>query len=188
VRYNIHMTKKQIKIISITLLAMFSLLFGFIPNNSSAGKGRDDKQVRIERISDGDTITVRIDGRSEKIRLIGIDAPELGQRPWGKKAKEHLESLIEASSLYVTLEYDVVRRDKYARLLSYVRTADGKLINAEMLRDGYAVLFTFPPNVKHVDQFIEAQRQARDRKIGIWGKNGLDQLPVDYRKEHPRLR
>ncbi len=141
--------------------------------------------AKVVRVNDGDTITVKIDGRREKIRLIGIDAPELGQQPWGEMAKRHLEDIL-FSSPSVVLEYDVDRRDKYGRLLAYVKTAGGKLVNAEMLRDGYAVLFTFPPNVKHVNEFTSAQRQARERKLGIWGKGGLSQLPVDWRRQHPR--
>jgi micrococcal nuclease len=179
------MTKQYIKIIAIILLSLVSLLIGLLSKDSSDGQGRNSKQARVEKISDGDTLTVRVDGRSEKVRLIGIDAPELGQRPWGKKSREHLESLIASSSWSVTLEYDIDRRDKYGRLLAYVRAKDGRLINLEMVKDGYAVLYTFTPNIRHVDQFTGAQRQAREKKIGIWGKNGLDQATVVYRKGHP---
>ena len=63
---------------------------------------------------------------------------------------------------------------------------DGRLINLEMLKDGYAVLFTFPPNVKHASTLREGQRYARERGLGIWGLDGLKDMPVDYRRRHPR--
>jgi micrococcal nuclease len=95
--------------------------------------------------------------------------------------------MIASSSWKVGLEYDVVKRDKYGRLLAYVWTQNGKMANAEMLRDGYAVLFTFPPNVKHVEVLRAAQKGARVKKLVIWGEKGLRQMPVDYRREHPRI-
>ena len=137
------------------------------------------------KVNDGDTVTVLMNGHRERIRLIGIDAPEMGQRPWGGKAKRHLEDIL-YSSQSVFIEYDVEKRDKYGRLLAYIRTADGRMVNTGMLRAGYAVLFTFPPNVNHVEEFTTAQRQARERKRGIWGNDGLSQLPVDWRREHPQ--
>lgn len=152
------------------------------------GAGFDDAWVIVTKVHDGDTITIKAGGRREKARLIGIDAPEMGQRPWGRRAKEHLEGLISSSSWSVSLEYDIEKRDKYGRLLVYATGKNERLINAEMVRDGYAVLFTFPPNVKHAVEFADVQRQAREGKVGIWGKNGLKKLPVDYRREHPRLR
>jgi endonuclease YncB( thermonuclease family) len=56
-----------------------------------------------------------------------------------------------------------------------------------MVRSGDATLFTFPPNVKHADELRTAQREARDRKAGIWAEKGLKERPGDYRKSHPRL-
>lgn len=78
------------------------------------------------------------------------------------------------------------RRDKYARLLAYHWTGNGKLVTLEMLNDGYAVFFTVPPNVKHVGALRDAQSHARERGLGIWGRDGLKATPGDYRKRHPR--
>jgi micrococcal nuclease len=170
------------------IMAAFVLLVllpGFGESAAAGPRGIDEIAARVVRVNDGDTVTVSINGRRQKIRLIGIDAPEIGQGSWGEKAKRHLAEII-SSSRSVFVEFDVERTDKYGRLLAYVKATDGRSVNAEMLRDGYAVLFTFPPNVKHVEEFIAAQRQARQLKRGIWGKDGLSQLPVDWRKQHPR--
>ncbi len=142
--------------------------------------------IRVGQVYDGDTVGIIDRGRPEKLRLIGIDAPEMAQRPWGKRAKQHLEDILDASSWTVSFESDVVDRDKYGRRLGYLRTPDGRLINEMMLRDGYAVLFTFPPNVKYAGLFTAAQREARERRVGVWGRNGLRQEPAEYRRQHPR--
>jgi micrococcal nuclease len=171
--------------IILTVFVLLSLLISFTDKAVAGVRDNSGDAARVLRVNDGDTVTVSINGRREKIRMIGIDAPEMGQGLWGEKAKKHLEDIL-YSSRNVYVEYDVERRDKYGRILAYIRTADGRSVNAEMLRDGYAVLFTFPPNVKHVDEFTSAQKQARERKVGIWGKEGLSQLPVEYRRKHPR--
>lgn len=181
------MTKKQIRIISIAVLSLVSLLYGWMARNAPEGKKPDENgSVYIEKIIDGDSVEANIRGKREQIRFIGIDAPELSQKPWGKRSKKFMEDLIAASGWQARIEYDVEKRDKYNRILAYLWSRDNKLINEEMLSNGYAVLFTFPPNVKHVDRFTAAQVIARENKRGIWGRDGLKQLPSDYRKEHPR--
>ena len=85
------------------------------------------------------------------------------------------------------LEYDVEKRDKYGRILAYLRTSDGKLINLLMVKNGYAMLYTVPPNVKYVRDLKAAQEEARQAKLGIWSEEGLKERPKDYRMEHPRM-
>ncbi len=181
------MAKKQIKILSIAILTLVFLLYGWMAKNASEGKKPDENNsVYIEKVIDGDSVAANIRGKREQIRFIGIDAPELSQKPWGRRSKKFLEDLISASGWQARIEYDVEKRDKYDRILAYLWSRDNKLINEEMLSNGYAVLFTFPPNVKHADRLKAAQVIARENKRGIWGRDGLKQLPSDYRKEHPR--
>ena len=177
------MSKRLTKILLVAVLSGLSLLMGLIADKegSSAAIAAD-----VVRVIDGDSIVVSISGQAEEIRLIGIDAPEMGQRPWGRKAREHLKEILLRSSNRVSVFYDVQRRDKYGRLLAYVRTAYGGLANAEMLKDGYAALFTLPPNVSYADEFRAAQEYARKRRLGIWGKLGLRESPYHYRRQHPR--
>ncbi len=127
----------------------------------------------LVRVTDGDTITVRIDGENEKVRLIGIDTPET-KKPdtpvqcFGPEASAFTESLLpEGTPLY--LERDVEPRDRFGRLLAYVYlAADGTFVNLEIVRQGYARLLTIPPNVAHVDEFVEAARAAERDDIGLW--------------------
>jgi micrococcal nuclease len=145
------------------------------------------QEARVVKVHDGDTVTIRMDGREYRTRLIGMDAPEMGQRPWGGKAKQHLIELMKQANWIVFMETDVVKYDKYDRLLAYLWTSDNEILNERMLKDGYAVLFTIQPNSKYADRFRKAQRMAREQKLGIWGADGLKERPLDYKKKHPRL-
>ncbi len=146
-----------------------------------------DKFISVIAVHDGDTVSVILDNRKEKVRLIGIDAPEIGQKPWGEKAKKYLEALLNSSGWKVKPEFDVDKRDKYGRILAYLWTTNGEMVNLLMVKTGYAMLFTFPPNVKYVTELKSAQREARDRGLGIWAEKGLKERPGDYRREHPRI-
>jgi micrococcal nuclease len=180
------MNKRTLRIITILITTIVVLLYSFYSRYHTV-KPLPEGMVRVVEVYDGDTIGVMVEGSREKIRLIGIDAPEMGQQPWGKMAKEHLRKLLENSDWVVALGFDLQERDKYGRLLRYVTTPDGSMINVQMLRDGYAMLLTIPPNIKHVDELRKAQREARDKGLGIWGRGGLKETLGEYRREHPRL-
>lgn len=182
------MNRRQTRVIPVVLLTIISLLLVRGGTFGLEGRIISGDYVTVKRVNDGDTVTASVDGRFEKIRLIGIDAPEIGQEPWGQMAKDRLKAMMASSSWKVRMEYDVVKRDKYGRLLAYLWTQDGKMANAGMLSGGCAVLFTFPPNVKHVKELRAAEKKARSQKLVIWGGQGLRQLPVDYRREHPRMK
>jgi micrococcal nuclease len=173
------------KIRSTGLVLFLALCISF-PGLVIAAPGSRTASAKLVAVHDGDTLSVIVGRKKERVRLIGIDAPELAQRPWGGHAKRHLKDLLGYTGTGLTLEFDVEKRDRYGRLLAYVRTGDNTLLNLEMVRDGYSVLYTSPPNVKYVDLLREGQRYARDKGLGIWGKNGLKELPKDYRREHPR--
>lgn len=178
--------KKILSTIAISLLAVVCLFYGWLSASAPGTKKTYTSSIFVEKVVDGDSIEAVIQGKREHTRLIGIDAPELAQRPWGKKAKKYLEEMVAASKWEVGITYDVERRDKHDRVLAYLWSRDGKMLNEELLRAGLAVIFTFPPNVKYVERFRTAQIIARENKASIWGKGGLRQLPSDYRRDHPR--
>ena len=125
----------------------------------------------ITRVVDGDTAHVEIDGRDVTVRFIGIDTPEsvAPDQPvecFGPEASAYTEDRLEGER--VRLEYDVEREDRFGRTLAYVWLGD-ELFNETLLREGYALVTTFPPNVAHVDRFTEAQRFARNHELGLWG-------------------
>lgn len=135
----------------------------------------------VVRVIDGDTIEVKVGGRVEKVRYIGIDCPESSQE-WGKQATEKNKDLARGS---VTLEFDVQERDRYGRLLAYVWSGS-TMINEALVEEGLAMIATYPPNVKYVDRFRKAQEYARSNGNGFWKDGGLKESPYQYRKSHRR--
>lgn len=106
--------------------------------------------------------------------------PESDQEPFGSQATAALAALIQPGST-VQLELDVETRDRYDRLLAYIWS--GRLMdNWVLVRQGWAVLLTFPLNVQYVDWFTEAERRAREEGRGLWATGGFDCRPVDRRQ------
>jgi micrococcal nuclease len=129
--------------------------------------------VTVLRVVDGDTIEIApaMNGLTE-VRLIGVDTPETshpsyGEQPYGQEVKDFTTSRLKAER--VALELDVEKADPYGRLLAYVWLSDGSMFNEKLVREGYAQVATFPPNVKYADRFLEAQREAREANRGPWG-------------------
>lgn len=117
---------------------------------------------KIHKFVDGDTFWVKVNpGKPEKIRLIGVDTPEVKweglteEQPGGKEASEYVKNLLKGKK--VLLEYDVQKKDRYGRTLAYVYLEDSTFLNALLLEKGLARLATFPPNLRYVDRFIEIQ-------------------------------
>jgi endonuclease YncB( thermonuclease family) len=130
--------------------------------------------VRVERAVDGDTIEISptVDGE-DTVRLIGIDAPESKEPGCGLQplAKDAAEEAALWEYLKVELEFDEERTDRYGRLLAYVHDPlTDEMMNAEMLRSGYAQLWIIPPNTKHEDELRAAQQEAKTGSLG----HGLD--------------
>jgi micrococcal nuclease len=122
-------------------------------------------------VIEGDTIEVRFKDRTIDVRLIGIDTPETvapGEpvECYGPAASHFTENSLEGKD--VLLEFDVERTDRFGRTLAYVWT-DDDLFNETLVRRGFAQVSTFPPNVKYVDRFVTAQREARHADRGLWG-------------------
>ncbi|HKE99208.1 MAG TPA: thermonuclease family protein [Actinomycetes bacterium] len=130
--------------------------------------------ARVREVVDGDTVVV---DRSTSVRLIGVDTPETRHpdKPvqcFGKEASRHTAELLPPGTR-VRLVADVEPRDRYGRTLAYVyRARDGLLVNAELVRDGYAQPLTIPPNVAHAEEFRDLARGAREAGRGLWGACG----------------
>jgi micrococcal nuclease len=145
------------------------------------GKTADYTDIKVARVVDGDTLQLE---NGEKVRLIGIDTPEMHEsaklhrdarrnkqdvtaiQKMGGRAYEFTRGLLEGKR--VSLEFDVERRDRYERLLAYVYLKDGTFVNAEIVKQGYAGLMTYPPNVRYADLFAKLYREARENKMGLW--------------------
>jgi len=120
-----------------------------------------ENAVLVTRVIDGDTI--EIEGGA-KVRYIGIDAPEIGE-PYYLEAEEANCNLVEGKK--IRLEKDVEDKDKYGRLLRYV-WVDDIMVNAELVRLGYAYCYSYPPNLKYQTYFLQMEKEAREHKRGLW--------------------
>jgi micrococcal nuclease len=121
-------------------------------------------QARVVGIVDGDSIEVEIAGQVYGLRYIGIDSPEPDQPGWWE-AMEANRRLVEGQT--VRLEKDVSDTDQYGRLLRYVYVGD-LLVNAELVRQGYAVATAFPPDVAYAELFGQLEAEAQQEGRGLW--------------------
>ncbi|MEE9555147.1 MAG: thermonuclease family protein, partial [candidate division Zixibacteria bacterium] len=117
--------------------------------------------LTVMHVIDGDSFIL---SDSSRARLIGLDTPEKGQ-PIFKEAKLFAESVLTGAS--IRLEYDLEPYDTYGRRLVYL-FLDSISYNELVLQKGLASVYLFPQNRKHVDKLIEAQKMAREAKVGIW--------------------
>ncbi|MCU7940504.1 MAG: thermonuclease family protein [gamma proteobacterium symbiont of Bathyaustriella thionipta] len=124
---------------------------------------------RIAKVVDGDTIHLK-DGR--KIRLIGINTPEIGRQgkpsqPFARQAQKVLNQLLERNKK-IGLAYDQDKKDRYKRLLAYVSLEDGRSIEQILLARGLAHSIVVPPNDSRINCYRAIEKQAHDTKLGIW--------------------
>ncbi|MBP1746640.1 MAG: thermonuclease (TNase) (Micrococcal nuclease)(nuclease) [Deltaproteobacteria bacterium] len=161
-----------------SLLAVIALLLSVSPGNTY-------NKATVVQVVDGDTLRIEMDGQEEAVRLIGIDTPEskINKKAkkdsiktnydvetitaMGKEAARYVRTLVRKGDT-VGLEFDVQKRDKYNRLLVYAYLSDGKMLNEEIVKAGYANIMTYPPNVRYQDRFVRAYREARDTKRGLY--------------------
>ncbi|MDD5432705.1 MAG: thermonuclease family protein [Candidatus Omnitrophica bacterium] len=147
------------------------------------GEDYNYSDILVTRVVDGDTLVL---ANGERVRLIGIDTPEIHEskklykdaqrseqdastiKKLGMRSFEFTKNLVEGKR--VSLEFDVERHDRYKRLLAYVYLKDSNVfVNAEIVKEGYASLMTYPPNVKYADLFVKLYQEARENRRGLWG-------------------
>ena len=181
--------------IGVILLGLSFLWFGFKPSveqvalptqrtqalpgvaTSSATGGVEGERAQVVEVVDGDTMKVSLQGQEKTVRLIGIDTPETvdPRRPvgcFGKEASREAKKLLEGKM--VILQKDVSETDKYNRLLRlvFLPLEDGRIlfVNDYLIRAGFAKIYTYPPDVKFNDQFMQAEKEAREMSKGLWDK------------------
>jgi micrococcal nuclease len=139
----------------------------------------------VKRVVDGDTLKIIYQGQEDSVRLIGIDTPESKRNKkarkdagrsgkdvdeiaaMGKEAARYMRTIAREGDR-VTIEFDIQKRDKYRRLLGYVYQENGRMLNEEIIKAGYASPMTIPPNVKYKDRFLKLYREAREAKRGLF--------------------
>ncbi len=165
-------TKRAMLLALTTVLLALGTRMGWFQSAQQKLEQTQPGQYRVVRFDDGDTIAVDMNGTSETIRFIGVDTPETHDprkavHCFGQAAAQFTKQTIGTST--VRLESDPLssNRDRYKRLLRYVYLPDGRLLNLEIISQGYGFAYTGFPFTKS-EQFTAAQTAAREAKRGLW--------------------
>lgn len=129
----------------------------------------------VTKVTDGDTLHIKIGEKDEIVRLIGINTPETvdPRRPvqcFGKEASNRMKEIVDGK--IVRLEYDDTQslRDAYNRILAYVYLEDGQMINRKMVAEGYAYEYTYLKPYKYQKEFRQLQQLAQSSGRGLWAE------------------
>ncbi len=152
-------------------------------------QGAERLTAIVVKVVDGDTLKILLNGESATVVLIGIDAPEdrkslkamddAARRgkdldtiiSEGRRATKHVKRIVRRGET-VTIEFDVKKKDRFGNLLGYVFLSNGKMLNEEIVRNGYEYPRAMPPNLKYQKKFQKAYREARSKMRGLWKKRG----------------
>ena len=160
----VKVTAKQ-RNIRVALAAATLIIVGAVIANSIGGD--PDPSVKVERVIDGDTFVAEVDGITETIRLIGINAPELGSC-YSTQSHDLLARLVDRSDIWLAIGDG--KRDPYGRLLAYVFHEDGLFVNLEMVRAGAAEAMKMEPNIEFASLIGEAHDEAAIAERGGWSR------------------
>jgi len=129
--------------------------------------------VKIVKVIDGDTVDIALAGRTERVRLIGVNTPETKHptKPiecFGPEASAYLTKLLPKGAA-VRIERDVEARDRYGRMLLYLYLGSNDLfINLDLVARGYGTPMSIEPNTFHRNDFVRAAAQAEAANVGLW--------------------
>lgn len=144
----------------------------------------DMQQGRVVHVVDGDTFDVQLNGREERVRLIGLNTPESvdPRRPvqcFGVEASDFAKRTLDGATVGLELDDSQGDRDPNGRLLRYVWLDDGRLFNQTLIREGYAFEYTYNQPYKYQALFRDAQRTARATNAGLWSPDTCDGEATD---------
>lgn len=135
-----------------------------------------DRRASIKYVHDGDTVTLK---NGEKVRLIGINAPELARRsrshslqkaePYANAARDYLQQLLPANTP-ILLQIGTEKKDHYGRTLAHLFLTNGENIQVKLLQHGLASTLTIPPDTSLANCYVQVERRARCRKTGLWSQ------------------
>lgn len=164
-----------------------SLLFALLISIFVTSCSQETTGYLVERVEDGDTIVINIDGQAKRIQLVGIDAPENTENAKlkvdiekkglpkadllniGNEASKYLEALVYLSKNKVTLWADLEKKDQYGRIPAEVFDKDGMSLNEKMVAEGFAVVLTrFPLEESFKAKLESAQKRAIENRTGLW--------------------
>lgn len=153
---------------------------GFLPqSNQSKSPAPQSAAYKVARVIDGDTMAVEISGKTETVRLIGVNAPESVDprrtvECFGKESSDKAKEILNNKSVKLEMDEAQEDRDKYGRLLRYVFLEDGTNFNKMMITGGFAYEYTYDLPYKYQSEFKEAEKEAREAQKGLWAQGACD--------------
>ena len=163
------------------LVFLAGFLAGFLSLASLCVHAAEPRSGTLRKVLDGDTVEL-ISG--ERVRLLGIDAPESNTRnrkippqPFHGKARDALAALVARKR--VLLIESVALTDRWGRTLAYLQLPDGTDVQLEMLRSGHAMMTAYPPDLGHLETYREAEAEARRKGVGMWSDPFFEVQPLE---------
>ena len=178
----------MLRIIFAILLALSLTACDDIPNENKENKAENSQnneiyeKAKVLYAHDGDTIWVKIDGKKEKVRFVGVNTPEVAKdgNPaefMAEEAKDFTEEILKDKEIY--LERDISDRGKYDRLLRYIwlekplsnpelSDIENKTLNGILVKEGYAYANYYKPDIKYHNFLKGLEKSAQDKNLGIW--------------------
>lgn len=169
------MTKRQrVRLVKLLLSITVLLIAGYLAHKLPATEqiATQAGAYKIAEFDDGDTIVVNMNGSLERVRFIGVDTPETKDprkavQCYGHEASDFTKDQLNNGLVRLESDPTDTNRDRYGRLLRYVYTTDGTLLNAELIKQGYGFAYTgFPFEKKQ--EFVQYQDEAMAAHIGLW--------------------
>ncbi len=172
-------TREKNKIFSLIFACVLVLILwklGYFPSGgvaSSQTATSTGEYYDVVRVVDGDTFVASVDGKEEKVRLIGINTPETvdPRKPvqcFGKQASDEAKKILEGKKVLLESDPTQSKYDKYGRLLAYAHTNDGIFFNEFMIANGYAYEYTYDVPYEYQSDFKEKESEARAANAGLW--------------------
>jgi len=166
-------SKLKLFIIVLVVFLAAAVVVSLAWPNTSEAPGNEHNPLApgyhtVTDVIDGDTIKVDIDGRSETVRLIGINSPELPDECFAQVASSVARKILAGQQIKLEADKTQDNRDRYGRLLRYVILSDGTNFNRLMVTEGYAREYTFITPYKFQSEFKEVQNAAKEKERGLW--------------------
>ncbi len=168
-------TKGALSLITavLSLFVLYGTEQGWFAEAAKQAEEAQPGMYRVERVSDGDTIIVDMNGTQETIRFIGVDTPETHKpnapvQCYGPAASAFTKNVLSGKSVRLEADPFSTNRDRYKRLLRYVYQPDGTLLNERLISEGYGFYYPYFKFEKS-EEFERAQDSARAANRGLWG-------------------
>jgi len=151
-----------------------------VKDNSQNKKTASEKKYEVLRVIDGDTFEINFDGQKKSVRLLGVNTPEKKnpfrpQECFGEEASKKAKEILTGQKVKIEFDESQSKFDKFGRILAYVYLEDGEDFGKKMIQDGYAYEYTYHGReYKHQKEYKEAEKFARENKLGLWADSACD--------------